>query len=52
MLAPPTNHHIESSLNLCQVTVDLKLTGDYLAQPANIALLEFLTQKNLRGVRL
>jgi hypothetical protein len=52
MLAPPTNHHIESSTNLCQVTGDLKLTGDYLAQPTNVALLELLTQKNLRGVRL
>jgi hypothetical protein len=52
MLAPPTNHHIESSLNLCQAIVYLKLTGGLLAQPANIVLLEFVTQKNLRGVRL
>ena len=52
MLAPPTNHNIESSLNRCQVIVDLKLTGDLLAQPASSALLEFVTQKNLRRVRL
>jgi hypothetical protein len=52
MLAPPTMHNIESGLNQCQVNVNLKLTDSLFSQPANMALLEFVTWKNLLGVRL
>jgi len=52
MLAPPTDNNIESFLNQCQVTVNLKLTGSFFSQQANMTLLDFLTWKNLLGVRL
>jgi hypothetical protein len=52
MLAPPTKHNIESGFNQCQVNVNLTLTDSLFSQRANMALLDFVTWKNLFGVRL